>query len=110
MGDPPKRTPHRAPAATSLLTLRGVRGLRERLDAREEIWRLSVEQAHGGQELRRAEGSALGVGGADDRAARELPIEEARWLGHDPVRLEYRPSCVQVGEREPGGGVSKRRS
>ena len=65
----------------SSLTLGGVRSLRERLDAGEEIRRLSVEQPHGCQARRRAQGDALGVGGTDDRAARELPIEECRWLG-----------------------------
>ena len=37
------------------LTLSGVRSLRERRDAGEELRRLSPEQAHGGQELRRAD-------------------------------------------------------
>src|SRR3954469_20151836 len=73
------------PRRGSLLTLRGVRSVRERLDAREELRRLPVEQPHGGQELRGAEGSALGAGGADDRAPRELRVEEARRLGQDPV-------------------------
>src|SRR4051812_46844415 len=91
-------------------TLSGVRSLRERRDAGEELRRLSPEQAHGGQELRRAQGRALGVAGTDDRAARELPIEELRRLGHDPVGLEQRPTRLQVRERESGGGVGQRRS
>src|SRR3954447_5413391 len=93
-----------------LLALRGVRGLRQRLDAGEEIGRLSPEQPHGRQARRRAHGNALGVGEPDDRADRELAIEELRRLGHDPIRLEQRPSLVQVWERESGGGVGQRRS
>jgi hypothetical protein len=105
------RGPLRRALAAPLVTDAARRqSLRERLDAREEIWRLSVEQPHGGQRLRSAEGSALGVRGPDDRAARELPIEEACWLGHDPVGLEHRLCRVQVGEREPGGGVGQRRA
>src|SRR3954447_7886432 len=85
------------------LTLSGVRGPGERRDAGEELWRLPVEQSHGGQGLRGAHGSAFCLTGPDDRADWELPVEELRRLGHDQVRLVQLTAPVQVGERQPGG-------
>src|SRR3954453_19913838 len=72
------------PSRHSLLTLSGVRSLGERRDAGEELWRLPLEQPHGGQELRGAYGSAFRLAGPADRADWELPVEELRRLGHDP--------------------------
>src|SRR4051794_20560913 len=72
--DAARRTaPH---SRRSSLTLRGVRGRGERGDAGEELWRLPAEQPHGGQELRGAHGGPLRLAGPDDRADRELPVEE----------------------------------
>src|SRR4051794_41866265 len=88
----------------SSLTLSGVRGPGERRDAGEELWRLPVEQSHGGQGLRGAHGSAFRLTGPDDRADRELPVEELRRLGHDQVRLVKLTAPGQGGGRPPGGG------
>src|SRR3954449_3128749 len=71
----------------SSLTLSGVRSLSERCYAGEELWRLPVEQSHGGQGRRGAHGSAFRLAGPDDRAGWELPVEEFRRLGHDQVGL-----------------------
>src|SRR3954451_4938357 len=98
MGWPP-------PDGSPSLTLSRVRGVCERLDGGEELWRLSVEQPHCDQAARRAQGGTLRPGGPDDRALRELPIEEGRWLGHDEVGPAQVPAPLQLGERHAGPRV-----
>src|SRR5438270_9072641 len=68
--------------------MRCVCGLGEIRHDREERCGLADEEPVGGEGFECAHRSAEGFGWADDRAFRELAVEEDCWFGHDQVGLQ----------------------
>ena len=77
----------------------------EFVHGRKELWRLTTEQPHVGQELDHALGNIFGFGRANDRAWREAWAEEWAGLRHNQVVPQNLPGAAVVRKGQAVGGV-----